>query len=148
MYKNISLSFLVFLLGIFLLGSSFQKNKHQNPWTATQVIQPEELAQELSTDSTAKILILNIGPVDDIQNAVNIGAVEEKSNLKKLKKFLKTQPKDKEIVFYCGCCAMKTCPNIKPAYAVLDKMGFTNFRILNIEENLKVDWINKGYPMK
>ena len=91
---------------------------------------------------------MNIGPVDDIKDAVNIGAIEHKKELKKLKKYLKHQDKDRAIVFYCGCCSMETCPNIKPAYALLDKMNFTNFKILNIEENLKIDWMDKGYPMK
>lgn len=148
MKRKTSWSLIILLLCTFILGSSFQQKEDGNPWTKAQVIQPAELVNELSMDSTGKILVLNIGPVDDIENAVNIGAIEHKKELKKLKKYLKHQDKDRAIVFYCGCCSMETCPNIKPAYALLDKMGFTNFKILNIEDNLKIDWMDKGYPMK
>ena len=134
----------------FQKGAATIKNEDTavvNPWTAEQVIQPAELAQKIIKDSTHQLLVLNIGPVDDIKDAVNIGPVEKKKNLKALKKLLKQQPKDKEIVFYCGCCEMIICPNIKPAFYTLQKMGFTNFKILNIEQNLDQDWISKGYPM-
>ena len=149
MLKKISFPFMAMLFACFILASAFQKKDDTaaNPWTADQVIQPAALAQEITADSTQHLLVLNIGPVDDIKGAVNIGPVEKKKNLRALKRFLKKQPKDKEIVFYCGCCEMETCPNILPAFEILDKMGFTNFKILNIEKNLDQDWISKGYPM-
>lgn len=135
-------------IAFFLIGSAFQQNNHQNPWSSDQVMQPEELVRIIEADKDQHLLILNIGPVDDIKNAVNIGPAEEKYFYKELKKYLKDLDKNQEVVFYCGCCKMETCPNVKPAYELFSKMGFTNFKILDIQENLKVDWINKGYPMK
>lgn len=117
------------------------------PWTSDQVIEPATLAAELNSDSAANLLILNTGPVNDIKDAVNIGPVEERKNVRKLKRFLKDVPRDKPIVFYCGCCSMETCPNIVPAFELLKKKGFTNFKILDIKENLSEEWIAKGYPM-
>jgi thiosulfate/3-mercaptopyruvate sulfurtransferase len=51
------------------------------------------------------------------------------------------------IVFYCGCCPFNHCPNVRPAFKVLKQMGFTNFKLLNLPENLKVNWINIGGQM-
>lgn len=117
------------------------------PWTSNQVIEPATLAAAINADSSGELLILNTGPVNDIKGAVNIGPVEEKKNVRKLKRFLKNVPKDKPIIFYCGCCSMEICPNIVPAFEVLTKNGFTNFKILDIKENLSEEWIAKGYPM-
>jgi len=57
-------------------------------------------------------------------------------------------PKDKEIVIYCGCCPFSRCPNARPAFALLQKLKFKNAKLLNLPNNLKVDWINKGYPLE
>lgn len=136
------------LLFCIIVSPVFGQNKTSHfPWTADQVIEPATLASEIKADAANNILILNTGPVDDIKGAVNIGAVEEKKNIRKLKRFLKDVPKDKSIVFYCGCCNMETCPNIVPAFDLLKKEGFTNFKILDIKENLSEEWISKGYPM-
>ncbi|HET8573206.1 MAG TPA: rhodanese-like domain-containing protein [Edaphocola sp.] len=138
---------LLFFFFIFGVQKSFAQDGPKRPWTKNQVIQPAQLAAEINADSAGDILILNTGPVDDIKGAVNIGPVEYKKNVRKLKKYLRHIPKDQAIVFYCGCCSMETCPNIMPAFDLLKKEGFTNFRILNIEENLSEDWISKDYPM-
>lgn len=142
-------SMLGLLLCFFIFGlqNSFAQDSQNRPWTKDQVVEPAQLAAEITADSAGNILILNTGPVDDIKGAVNIGAVEYKKNVRKLKKYLRNVPKDKAIVFYCGCCKMETCPNIVPAFELLKKEGFTNFKILNIEENLSEDWVSKGYPM-
>jgi len=112
-----------------------------------QYIEPLELATLLESPDAGNMLILNTGPVNDIRGAVNIGAVSEAKNLKKLKKLLRKLPKDKEIVIYCGCCPLAGCPNIQPAYDLLTEMNFTNYKVLNLREDLKTDWIDKGYPM-
>jgi hypothetical protein len=55
-------------------------------------------------------------------------------------------PKDADVVIYCGCCPFRDCPNIRPAFRVLQEMKFTRAKLLNIPTTLKADWINKGYP--
>ena len=116
--------------------------------SAAAKISAEEFAAILESPEGDQYLILNTGPVNDIKNAVNIGAVEEKKNVKKLKKYLKNIPKDTPIVYYCGCCPFATCPNLLPAARLLEKMGFTNYRALDLPKSLKLDWMEKGYPMK
>lgn len=53
-----------------------------------------------------------------------------------------------EIVLLCGCCPFEHCPNIRPSFELMNEMKFTNHKLLNLSHNLKVDWIDKGYPMK
>jgi thiosulfate/3-mercaptopyruvate sulfurtransferase len=36
---------------------------------------------------------------------------------------------------------------MKPAYALLRELGFTNAKALYIPENLGADWVAKGYPV-
>ena len=38
------------------------------------------------------------------------------------------------------------CPNIGPAFAELEQMGFKNVKALYLEENFGADWVAKGYP--
>ena len=77
-----------------------------------------------------------------------MGAASEKENLERFKKALKALPKTSLVVVYCGCCPMERCPNVRPAFQALQSAGFTNARLLNLPTNIKVDWINKGYPME
>ena len=76
-----------------------------------------------------------------------INTPEDKENLKKLKELLSKEKKDKEIVIYCGCCPFKNCPNIRPAFSLLNSMKFTQHKLLDLPHNLKADWINYDYPM-
>ena len=75
-----------------------------------------------------------------------MGPAHEKENLEKLKRQLIPLPKDADIVIYCGCCPFEHCPNIRPAFSLLNEMKFSNARLLNLEHNIKTDWISKGYP--
>jgi len=93
-------------------------------------------------------MILNIGPAGSIKGSVEIGPTSKQENLDKLKQTIESLPKDTRIVIYCGCCPFKNCPNIRPAFSLLNSMGFTNAQLLSIPKNLKVDWIEHGYPME
>lgn len=117
------------------------------PSSAPKIL-PEELVSLWESAEAPKMVIFNTGPVNDIKDAINIGAVEEKKKLKKLKKHLKRLPKDTLIIYYCGCCPLATCPNLLPAYNLLNEMGFTNHKALDMPKSIKLDWMDKGYPMK
>lgn len=121
--------------------------RDQEGWDESLAIQPEELANRINSGDTENLIILNIGWVNDIKGAVHIGPVSQEENLIALKKYLQKLPVDQELVFYCGCCHMAFCLNVLPAYEVIRNEGFTNFRVMDIDKNLSVDWINKGYPM-
>lgn len=139
-----TLKIIAAVLMVFVLSPAYTQDSLK---TGKQYIEPLELATLLESPEAANMLILNTGPVDDIKGAVNIGAVSEPKGLKKMKKLLRKMPKDKEIIIYCGCCPLAGCPNIQPAYDLLSEMNFTNYKVLRLQEDLKADWIDKGYPM-
>lgn len=114
------------------------------PWFSKQLIQPSELAKIINEKTT---FIFNIGPAGLIKNAIEIGEGQDKNNVEKLKNEVSKLPKDANIVIYCGCCPFGDCPNIRPTFKLLNDLKFTNHKLLNLPENLKVDWIDKGYPM-
>ncbi len=73
--------------------------------------------------------------------------MKDSINLLKWKNELQKLPRNTDIVIYCGCCPFEHCPNIRPAFKLLNDMGFTNQKLLNLSHNLKADWIDKGYPI-
>lgn len=138
------------LITLLLLTTllSIQKSSAQNPenWTPKQLIQPAELAEKISNKKDVPV-IFSVGPGATIPNSIDIGMGKEKENLEKLKKELSALPAETKVVVYCGCCPFEHCPNVRPAINVLKEMKFTNFQLLNLEHNIKTDWIDKGYPV-
>lgn len=140
-----------FLLSIPMLLISFiflcciQQN---DPWTEKQLMSPIDLVKVISDSTAKKPYIFSIGPSATIPGAIDIGQGRDKENIEKLKKQLDKLPKDADIVIYCGCCPFKNCPNVRPAFNLLNEMKFTNHKLLNLSQNFKTDWIDKGYPVK
>jgi hypothetical protein len=116
------------------------------PWTDKELLAPEALAANLKEGAKAP-LILNIGVVEDIKGSRHIGAASKTENIDKLKAEVAKLPKSAEVIIYCGCCPFTRCPNAQPAFNTLKKMGFTNVKLLNLPENLKTNWIAKGFPL-
>jgi len=131
---------------LIMIGASFMKRQTE-PWRPDQLMEPKDLAAILNSSTIAKPLIISVGPAGLIKDAVDIGPAHEKENFDKLKEFLSKEKKDRQIVIYCGCCPFEHCPNIRPAFKLLNEMKFTNQKLLNLSHNLKADWINNGYPM-
>ena len=121
--------------------------QQSDPWTEKQLMPPAELAKIISDSSSNKPSIFSIGPSATIPGAIDIGPAKDKANLEKLKKELSKLPKDAAIVIYCGCCPLAPCPNVRPAFNLLNEMKFTNHKLLNLEHNFKADWLDKGYPV-
>jgi hypothetical protein len=118
-----------------------------NTWTQAELIEPVDLASILNDSKRKQPLIYNIGIVDDIKGAKNVGKASDKANLQQLQKSLAGVSRNTLVVVYCGCCPFERCPNIRPAFQQLKDMGFTNARLLNLSTNIKTDWISKGYPL-
>jgi thiosulfate/3-mercaptopyruvate sulfurtransferase len=120
----------------------------QNPqnWTAYELIQPAQLASILS-NKNENITIISVGPFNTIPHTISVGMTGKKEGLDKLKTELASMKKDTRIVIYCGCCPFEHCPNVRPAIDVLKEMKFTNFYLLNLPDNIKINWIDKGYPV-
>jgi len=132
---------------VILLLISMVTYAQNEPWKPGQLMEPKDLAAIINDPSAPQPLIINIGPAGSIKNATNIGPASKKENLDKLKSLLSKEKTDRDIVIYCGCCPFKNCPNIRPAFKLLNEMKFTNQKLLNLSQNLKADWIDKGYPM-
>jgi len=116
------------------------------PWTTSDLIQPRQASKELGS-----ALVIHVGfPVlyrsVHIRGSVFAGPASKDEGLAALKKAVAGQPKNREIILYCGCCPFDKCPNIRPAFAALHGLGFTNVRAMEIPTNLKTDWIDQGYP--
>lgn len=116
-------------------------------WKPQQLMEPALLAAIINNPSAAKPLIISIGPSGLIKGATDIGPANDKANLEELTILLAKQDKHRAIILYCGCCPFKNCPNIRPAFALLNSLQFKNHSLLNLPRNLKSDWIDKGYPM-
>lgn len=144
--KNNSL--IIAFLICTLIGITAYRLKQQNPWKESQIMEPSELMTIIKDPKSKKPVIFNIGFVNDIPGAIKIGSINESENLEKFNLEIGNLKKDDLIVIYCGCCPFKDCPNIRPAFSHLTEHGFINHKLLNLPQNLKVDWINKGYPLK
>ncbi len=145
--KIIFLAILIMALPAF----SFKNNSAGNgkePWTKEQLMEPADLAKTINDPSAQKPIIYSVGPGGDIKGTIEMGPAQEKENLDRLKSALSGLSRDTAIVIFCGCCPFEHCPNIRPSFELLNEMKFTNHKLLNLPHNLKVDWIDKGYPME
>lgn len=132
--------FLFFLVA----AQSVQAQKPVN-WTSDQLMEPQQLAK-LITENKKVPVIIHVGPGALIPHSIDARPAEEKENLDGLRKQLSAMPKNTSIVVYCGCCPFDHCPNVRPAIGLLKEMKFTNYKLLNLPQNLKTDWLDKGYP--
>ncbi len=122
-----------------------------DPWNASQMIEPEQLAKALSLPQRQRPVVLYVGPLvfyrsGHIPDAKRIGPAAQPAGMQLLKKELEGIPRDKEIFLYCGCCPWEDCPNIRPAFAAAQEMGFSKVKVLHIARNFKLDWLDKGLP--
>ncbi len=111
-------------------------------------ISSEQLAARMKA---AKPLVIQVGfnvlyRSAHIAGTVYAGPGSKPEGLEALKALVEKEPRDREIVIYCGCCPWEKCPNIRPAFAALHEMGFTHVSALYVPENLAKDWIDKGLP--
>ena len=116
------------------------------------LLQPEELARALRASSAVKPLILQVGSrilfaEAHIPGAEYVGAGGQEAGLQALATRVKDLKPDQPLVIYCGCCPWSKCPNIRPAYEQLRKLGFTKFKVLYLADNFGTNWVDKGYPI-
>ena len=137
--KNIG----IIILALFFSAKSNAQNSEN--WSSKQLIEPSELAGAITKHKDVPVVI-SVGPGDLIPNSFNAGMASSKDGLDKLKAKLNTLSKNQKIVIYCGCCPFEHCPNVRPAIDVLKEMKFTNYYLLDLPNNLRINWIDKGYP--
>ncbi len=120
-----------------------------DPWPAKSLIEPATLVTALKAGQPP-IVISVAFPVlyhgRHIAHAVDAGPGSKPEGIEALKRAVAAYPRNADIVIYCGCCPMVKCPNIRPAYSTLIKLGFTHVRVLNIPTNMHTDWVANNYP--
>ena len=132
------------LLLIIVSCNQNQNNKTPEPWGISQLLEPKLLSYKIENGKEIP-KIISIGPGIVIKNSIGIGECRYIENIEKLKSLVSGFKKDDKIVLYCGCCPFKDCPNIRPAFSLMNKLGFKNHKLLNIKNNIKADWIDMGY---
>jgi len=113
------------------------------------LIEPRDLVARLSS----KPAIFHVGPnvlyrSKHIPGAIYAGPGSKSEGLALLKESVSGLPRDREIVIYCGCCPWDRCPNVQPAMALLNEMGFKRVKALHLAQNFKTDWIDHNYPIE
>lgn len=136
---------------ICLLGSACAFSA-TNPWSQKQVMQPATLASILKRTGE-KPLLLQVGfeslyEQGHIPGSKYCGPARSPEGIANLKTCVQDVPHTQSIVLYCGCCPWQECPNIRPAFKTLKAMGFSNVKVLYIEDNFGRDWAQKGYPVQ
>jgi len=143
---KISIILLLTLATVSFAFSQFTSQRQSEPWTQQQLLPPADLAKVLNNPKSPQPVVFSIGMEAIIKGSIDIGPVMMNQNLNLLKQKLGSLPKNTQIVVYCGCCPFASCPNIRPAMELLKNMQFTNYKLLNLPQNIKVDWIDKDYP--
>ena len=136
--------YLPIVLLIIICCKQNQKNKTHEPWSISQLLEPKLLYSSIESEKDVP-KIISIGPGVVIENSIGVGECRYNENIEKLKSLVSSYSKDDQIVLYCGCCPFKNCPNIRPAFTLLNELGFKNHKLLNIKNNIKADWIDMGY---
>lgn len=118
---------------------------------ATVLEEPNDLNRTLTSPTGEKPLILHVGFAvlyrqAHIPGSDYAGPASKPEGLDLLRKRLQSVPRSRFIMLYCGCCPWDHCPNIKPAYDEIRKMGFTNVKVMHVADNFGTDWVSKGYP--
>jgi thiosulfate/3-mercaptopyruvate sulfurtransferase len=151
-------------LAIGFAGSSFQRTANAAQTQADQkpagdqmfapgsLLEPADLVNILS-HSKQKPTIVQVG-FDYLYNSAHIpgalylGPGRTAAGLEKLEKWAQNFPRNNELVIYCGCCPWDKCPNIRPAYEALRKMGFTQLKVVHLTQGFAKDWVEKGFPVE
>jgi rhodanese-related sulfurtransferase len=122
-----------------------------DPWTADDVIKPEQAAALVTAADPAGPLIIMVGIPSDylgahISGSRFAGPGSSPEGIDALRKAVAGQPRSRQIILYCGCGTWDKDPNIRPAFSALRDAGFRNVKVIMIPSDLKTDWMDKGYP--
>jgi thiosulfate/3-mercaptopyruvate sulfurtransferase len=122
-----------------------------NPWRPDQLLKPAKLAADLASHAEPRPVVLFVGfPLPwtggHIPGAIYVGPASKPDGLAKLDKVVSRLAHDEFIVLYCGCCPLRVCPNVRPAFRDLQELGFTEVHVLDLPRDFPKDWTAKGFP--
>jgi thiosulfate/3-mercaptopyruvate sulfurtransferase len=137
------------LLVCVMLAPAMVRGESASTIPQSFLIQPDDLAKQLQSGPAPVILQVGFGTLyaqSHIPGALYAGPTRDEEGIENLRKQVKDLPKDKPLVIYCGCCPWSKCPNVAAAWKELTAEGFTQLKVLYIEENFGANWVDKGYP--
>lgn len=124
-----------------------------DPWAAADLLAPAALAGELGGPANDRSLVLCVGfPLlyhgGHVPGARLAGPASHPEGIVALKRAVQNLAPTHPIVIYCGCCPIKDCPNLRPAFRTLRELGFRQVRVLQLPDNFPQDWSAKGFPVQ
>ncbi|MGO8733154.1 MAG: rhodanese-like domain-containing protein [Terriglobia bacterium] len=124
-----------------------------SPIPAADLINAQELVKILQSPKGERPLLIYVGfrlPYTQahIPSSEYFGPAAQPAVVQQLRRHVEGLARNRFIVIYCGCCLWSHCPNVKPAYEALHRLGFSKLKVLYILENLGTDWAGKGYPVE
>ena len=119
--------------------------------TKADLAQPADVAKMLEQPDAKRPVLVHVGfkvlyDAGHIAGSTYAGPCSTPRGRAALTKLLKTMPKDREIVLYCGCCPWDHCPNVNPAFRVARSLGYKNAKIMFVSNDMEHDWVDKGLP--
>jgi hypothetical protein len=123
-----------------------------DPWSKSELIEPADFVKWPGLKEKSLHIISVAFPVlyrqKHIPHAQFAGPTTKPEGITAFQSAIQPLRRNEEIVIYCGCCPMKNCPNIRPAYRVLKESGFERIGVLDLPTNFHTDWVAKGYPVE
>src|ERR1019366_7490365 len=96
--------------------------------TNSDLVQPADVAKDIKSPLVIQVGFDVLYRSSHIPGSLYAGPGSKPEGIELLKKAVEGQPKNRQIVLYCGCCPWDKCPNIRPALAALRSMGFTSVK--------------------
>lgn len=138
------------------LGAACRSSSRRDDSDVEQIgplLAPATLAARLSAPDRANLAIFYVGPPvlfakGRIPGAKMLPPPDSDEARKALQTELSRVPKDRDVVLYCGCCPVKSCPNVRPASTAVRALGRSNAWVLDLPTRFATDWTEKGYPVE
>ena len=145
-----------FLLGSFAAGALACDKKGAEGESSDEIgplMAPSLLATRLDEIKSGKVVVLYTGPEilfgrGHVPGARSVGEAGTKEGIAAIEAAISATPKETEIVLYCGCCPIRSCPNIRPASAALRRLKRNNAFWLDLPTRFATDWTEKGYAVE
>lgn len=129
------------------------RSKGDGEETLGPLLAPAALAARLDDVKAGKIAVLYVGPDalfarGHVPGARKLAAIDSDEGRRALSDALAKVPAETEIVLYCGCCPVRSCPNVRPASAALRALGRANAHVLDLPTRFATDWADRGYAVE
>lgn len=114
------------------------------------LLPPAQLDARIADVKAGKIVVFHVGPPvlwkqQRVPGSRALGPASDDAGAA-LAAAVKALPADVEVVAYCGCCPVASCPNVGPARKVLAARAKAS--VLDLPTNFKTDWVDHGYAIE